>query len=348
MDDTKRNCACKCWYLSGLYDLIDYMPYIKKLVFAPLFLSLVLILIYLFKLVLGKYIEVFLGTWGGLYELGLISLIIILASLSYCLYITFTQDVKYYLGLAIIGSLIPFIFLSPPLALVTAIGFFISLSVTYFNLMSGLKTYVNFQPAAILSFPVKTLNTFLVLSLSLVFYFHSNSIIATQGFKIPDPVLDWAIDLSLQGNVPVRGEVYLAQAATLSPEQLNLLKQNPQLLEQFGLSQNDVDNFLQNTAPQSIQSINQNAGRTVSSLPGMNLKDTVKTQITNSLDQLIKPYLFAIPILLAFLFYSICSFALWIFSVFLSPAILLVFYVLEKTDFIKFANETRIVKKIII
>lgn len=306
---------------------------IKKLLFAPGFLSLSLTLFYLYKLVLDKYLEVFFGEWDGMYELGIIALVIMLSSLSYCLYVSFTQDVKYYLALAVSGSFTPFIFLKPDLALIACIGFLMSLSVAYFNLLGSLKTYVNFQPVNLLSSPVKTLSTLFLLSLTIVFYFHSNSIIQRDGFKIPETIIDWAINLSMQGaNIPVKGEKYLAQLPTLNQEQINLLKENPEVLKQYGLNPEDLDQ-LDNISPQ---------------LPGADLKGLLKTQIADSLDGMLKPYLFAIPVLLAFLFYSLVSFALWIFSVFLSPTILLIFYIFEKTGFLKFEKEIREVKKMVV
>ncbi|MBI2593548.1 hypothetical protein HYW44_02815, partial [Candidatus Daviesbacteria bacterium] len=272
------------------------------------------------------------------------------SSLTYCLYITFTTNVKYYLALASSGSITPFIFLKPELALIAGIGFLISLSIAYFNLSTNLKTYVNFAPVNLLSSPIKTLNTLMLLSLTLVFYFHSNTIIQTRGFKLPEPIIDWAIDLSMQGaNIPVKGEKYLAQLPTLSQEQINLLKQNPEILKQYGLDPKDLDELIpnENSGP-DIKSPNQSAVKITPSLPTANLKDIIKAQITDSLDQIIKPYLLAIPIILAFLFYSLVSFALWILSFFLSPAILLIFFILEKTGFIKFEKETREVRKLVV
>lgn len=321
------------------------MHLIKKLLLAPLFLSLLLTLFYLYKLVLDKYLEVFLGKWGGIQELGLIALVIIFASLTYCLYISFAQDIKYHFILAVIGSFIPFIFLQPPLALIAGIGFLISLSIAYFNLSTNLKTYVNFAPVNLLSSPVKTLNTLLLLSLTLVFYFHSNSIIQQKGFKLPEPIIDWAIELSLQGtNIPVKGEKYLAQAPTLTQDQINLLKENPQLLEQFGLKASDLDQL----TPTTVNSPAPNPVQIIPSLPTANLRDIIKAQITDSLERIIKPYLLAIPIILAFLFYSLVSLCLWILSFFLSPTILLIFYLFEKTGFIKFEKEMREVKKMVV
>lgn len=321
------------------------MQIIKKFFFAPLFLASIVILFYDYKLILDKYLEVFFGDWGGLYDLGILAIILTLASFFYCIYITFTQDIKYVFLVVLAAALIPFIYLNSALSIVLAIGFSLSMILTYFNLMTNLKSYVTFLPINLLGGPIKTLTTVLLISLSVGFYFHSNTIIQTQGFKIPDPVVDWAIDLTLnQSNIPVRGEKYLAQAPT--QEQIEMLKQNPDLLEQFGLNPDDLDQFIIDENPS--QSPNQNAINLIPSLPTANIKDIVKAQISNSLDQIFKPYLFAIPMVLAFLFYSITSFALWIISIFLNPLILLIFYIFEKSGFIKFTTETRVVKKLVI
>lgn len=322
---------------------------IKKVIFAPLFLGLTATLYYLFKLVLDKHLEVFLGEWGGMQELGLIALVIIFLSLTYCLYITFTQSVKYFAPLAISGSLTPFIFLKPEFALIASVGFLISFSIVYFNLQTSLKTYINFQPVNLLSTPVKTLNTLLVLSLAICFYFQSNTIIQKEGFKIPEPVIDWAIDLSMKGaSIPVKGEKYLAQIPALNQEQINSLKQNPEILKQYGLDPKDLDELTPTVNSSSNINQSQNALNITPKLPGGNLKDMLKAQITDSLDQIVKPYLFAIPIVLAFLFYSIAGFALWILSFFLSLTILLIFFILEKTGFIRFDKEMREVKKMVV
>lgn len=323
------------------------MPYFKKIFFALVFLILIIALIYSYKPVLDSYLDIFFSIYGGLYEFGILAIILTLASLSYCLYITFTQDIKFAAPVALTSLIIPFIFLKPQLAFVIGIGIFSSLAVVYFTLLASLKNYVNFQGANLLAGPIRTLNTLVLLTLTFGFFLHTNSIIAAQGFKIPNALIDWAVNLSLsQAGIPVKGEQYLAQAPTLTQEQINLLKQNPQVLEQYGISRKDLDAL----APQqsSQKSLNQNKVNIVPAIPGANIKDIIKAQISNSLDQIIKPYLFAVPAILAFLFYSLVGFCLWLLSIFLNPLIMLIFYILEKTGFIKFDKEMREVKKIVV
>lgn len=325
------------------------MPFLKKIIFAPVFLVFIVSVIYFYQPILNQYLDIFFSSYGGLYEFGILAIIITLTSLSFCLYITFTQDIKFAVPLALATLAIPFIFLKPQLALIVGIGLLLSLTITYFTLQISLKSYVNFQPGNLLSGPIKTLNTFIVLVLAFGFFLNANSIIQTQGFKIPEALIDWAIDLSLQGqNIPVKGERYLAQLPSLTQEQLDLLKQNPQVLEQYGLDPNDLDEFVPGANSSTPASTNQAAVQVVPSLPGMNLKDIIKAQITDSLDQMIKPYLFAIPFVLAFLFYSLTGFCLWIVSMFINPVIFLMFYIFEKSGFLKFEKEMREVKKIVV
>lgn len=322
------------------------MSPIKKLLFSPLFLISITVSLYFYKPILDKYLDVFFGAWGGLYEFSLLTIPIFFSSLCFVLFVTFTQDFKYALVIAIISAFIPFAFLPTNLSLVIGIGIILSLTIVYFNLQSALRAYINFQPSTLPTPSIKMLNTFLLLTLTAGFYLNANSIIQTQGFKLPDSLIDWAVDMSIASSgMNFKGEKqYLAQA--LTPEQIELLKQNPQILQQYGLKPEDLDalNQTQKTQP---------ASETKSSSPSSNattsgLKDTLKNQINNMLEQTIKPYLFVIPILLAFMFYSLGSLILWFFSLFLSPLISLIFSIFEKSGFVRFEKEMREVKKIVI
>ncbi len=315
------------------------MVYFKKLIFAPVFLALITAGLYFYKLILDKHTQVFFENYGGLIDFGIFALILLLASLTYCLFITFTQSIKYTLPLALLSFPSSFIFLDTRLAIVTGIGIFLSLLAGYFTLKSNLSTYINFKASSIFSGPIKSLNLLILLTLSLGYYLNSNLIIQTQGFKIPDPLLDWAIDLSLGGaNIPVLGEkYYIAQTGTFQ-EQLEYLKTHPELMKEYGLKPEDLETFSNLTG-----TVNETPSK-----PQSNIKNVIKTQVSDSLSQVIKPYLFVVAIILAVMFFSEASFMLWILSLLLSPTLLLLFYIFEKSGFIKFADETRIVKKIII
>jgi hypothetical protein len=324
------------------------MSPVKKLIFAPLFLAFTISTLYFYKIILIKYLDVYFGNYGGIYEFALLSLPLMFIGLTYCLFVTFTQDFKYAIGGAIIAGLTPFLFLNTNLSIVISAGLLISFILAFFNLQSELRSYTNFQSAKLLKSPIKLLNTFILLTLTFGYFLNANSIIQTQGFKIPDSLMDWAIDLSLKGQgIPVKGVKYLAQIPTLSQEQINLLKQNPDILKQYGLDP-DVDELVPAENTTSAKSSNKNAIQVIPSLPGTNLKDIIKAQMSTALDAMIKPYLFAIPMILAVLFYSLAGFTLWFFSLFLSPILTIIFSILEKTGFVKYEKEMREVKKIII
>jgi hypothetical protein len=321
------------------------MSPVKKLIFAPLFLISITASIYFYKLILDQYLNVFFGNLGGLYEFSLLAIPLVLASLFYCLFITFTQNFKYAAGLAAITALTPFAFLSFNLSLVIAAGLGFSLIFAYFNLETNLRSYLNFQPSTLLISPIKMLNTFLLLTLAFGFFLNANAIIQRDGFKIPDTLIDWAVNMSLSSSqYNFKGDKrYLAQS--LTPEQIELLKQNPGILKQYGLTPEDLDAL---TTPKQAAPATQQGTITATPLPPGNLKEVLKNQINGMVDQMLKPYLFVIPILLAFMFYSLASLILWLFSFFLSPILALLFYVFEKSGFVKYEKEMREVKKIII
>lgn len=308
-------------------------------------------ILFSYQQILGQYLDVFFKPYGGIIEFTSLAIFILGFSLSYSLFVTFTQSFKYILPFSLLISPAPFLFFSLNISLILMIGFLIISILAFLNFQTNLKTYINFKPVEILNSPIRILNTLIVLLLSFAFYFHTNYIIQTEGFKLPEPLIDWAIDLSLkQNNPPVLGERYLAQIPSLTPEQLEVLKQNPQILESYGLNPDDLDQYVKNMPSNQQASPNQNAVtlNPSSIMPQANLKDVIKAQISNSLDAAIKPYLFAIPIILAFMLYSFTSLILWLLSFLISPILILIFYILEKSDFIKFETEMREVKKIVI
>lgn len=327
------------------------MNQIKKITFIPLAAILWIGILFSYQSILNQYLDVFFRPYGGLVEFTILAAFILGFSISYSLFVTFTQSLKYTLPFIFLISLTPFIFFNSNLSLVLMIGFLIISTLAFFNFQTNLKTYINFKPNEILNTPIRILNTLTVFSLSFGFYFHTNTIIQTQGFKLPEPLIDWAIDISLKQNNPtVLGEKYLAQIPMLTPEQLQLLKRNPQILESYGLSPDDLDQYIQGSPSDEPVSSNQKAVtlNPGSLIPQANLRDIIKAQISDSLESIIKPYLFAIPMVLAFMFYSLTSLILWLLSFFIAPLLTSIFYLLEKSGFIKFVTEMREVKKIVI
>lgn len=329
------------------------MPVLKKIVFIPLALVLFTTSIFYYQQILKQFLDVFFKPYGGIIEFGILAAIILFTSLSWIIFMCFSQSFKYLIIPLLISVAIPFLLFQSNVGLVIGIIYALGLLTTFFNLQTNLKTYINFKPSELLIPAIKLLNTFTLISFSIGYYFFVNTIIQTQGFKLPETLIDWAIDLSLQSqqtqNPQVLGKKYLAQIPTLTQEQIDLLKQNPQILQQYGLDPNDLDEFVPgtNTANEPI-SPNQNAVSITPTLPGANLKDILKAQISNSLEAMLKPYHYAIPVVLAFMFYSLSSLILWLLSFFLAPIISLIFLIFDKSGFVTYQKEMREVKKMII
>lgn len=323
------------------------MSEVKKLCLIPLLILSTIALYFSFKPALNEYLEIFFKPNFGIYEFGLIALFITLTSLTFVIFVTLSQNFIYALIASTISSLTAFLFFDFNLALTLSICFLITFILGYFNLQTSLKSYINFSPQSIFSPHIKLLNTFLLLSLTFAYFLNTNSIIKTQGFQIPKPLVEWAVDLTLEmQGMSVKGEKrYLAQA--LTPEQMELLRQNPDVLKQFGVNAEDLEEFV---APANSQAItpNQSAVQVIPQIPGANIKDMLMAQTGNMLDLVIKPYQNIIPFLFAFMFFSFISLLNWIFSLFLTPIIMLIFYIFEKSGFVRFEKEMREVKKIVI
>ena len=164
--------------------------------------------------------------------------------------------------------------------------------------------------------------------ISISFFLSANQIIAEKGFSIPDSVLDPVIKM-VQPPSLTQSQLDLSNLP-ISQRDIEELKKNPALLQQFGLSTNDLDALTNSAKPTNL---------------GTDLiKKTINDQIQNIIDP-IKNY---IPMILGFiLFFSLTSLTS-ILSLLLHPLIYLLFLILEKTGYIHFTEETRPVKKMVV
>ncbi len=92
----------------------------------------------------------------------------------------------------------------------------------------------------------------------------------------------------------------------------------------------------------------QNLNQTETASPVNMAKDLMKKTVNDQFQALLKPYLKYVPFVQAVLFYLTLSFFVSIFSIFLSPVVFIFYYILEKTGFLKFTTETRVVKKMVV
>jgi len=154
-----------------------------------------------------------------------------------------------------------------------------------------------------------------------------NKVIAEDGFVIPESLIDSAMKF-----VPTDSESDNSSSSLPSPssEQLAILKQNPDLLKQSGLD------------PKILDSLS----------PGKSAKtttqDIVKQTLQAQVQTMIKPYINFIPAILTVLFFIILQSLTSLIGLLIYPLLWLTFYILEKTGYIKFTEEQRTVRKMII
>ncbi len=261
----------------------------KKLVLAPIFLIFFALLTSQLAPFFKSYEIIFSLSSNSLIQFIALAFLILINGLIFNLFITFAQNWKMVLPVALIASALPMLFLTPFLGLVFGLGVLISLSLTYLTLTNKLKTYLTFNPNSLISPSIKHFISLFILVFSLTYFLSINQIIQKTGFQIPDSLIDTAIKLT-----------------------------SGQQSEQIG-----------NIIPQISNDL---------------IKQTVKDQIQN----LIKPYLNFIPAILALLLFISLQSLISIINLLIHPLLWIIFYILEKTGFIKFVVEQRPVRKMII
>ncbi|MBI2018152.1 hypothetical protein HYS96_00420 [Candidatus Daviesbacteria bacterium] len=294
------------------------MVYIKKLVFAPLFLIVFAFLIYQSAPILKSYEAIFALSTTVLINLILISSLICLSSLSFVIFATFANNWKFSLPIAISASFMPIILINQLAGLILSVGFLVSFLITLVILDSSLKKYLDFQPASILGPPIKQLAGLLIISISLTYFVSVNTIIQQQGFQIPDSLIDTALKFS----APTTPNSPDLPQLSIPPDQLELLKQS-------GLDPSILDNL--------------NSPKTQNT-PNDLLKQTVKDQLQG----LIKPYQAFVPAILAVLLFLTLQSLTSILNLLTYPLLWLTFFILEKSGFVKFVTEQRPVKKLMV
>lgn len=301
------------------------MILLKKFLFAPFFIVSFLGFCFLLKLVLKDTGILLSLEISSLINLIIISGLAFVSSLFFVLFATLTQDWKYTLAIGAIAALAPFIFLPLDLAVILGVLLLVSLSYTYFFLDKKLHSYVTFQPTVLLAPSVKFLASLILIAASVVFYLLNTSEINKNGFQIPESVIDSVVKLTPQAQT-LEGNSDLEQLS-ITPEQINILKENPELAKQYGLSENALDALLHPaTAPENP------------------IKGIIKQQT----EQFLAPYANLIPIFLTLLFFLTLHSFLYIFSLLTVPLVWGIFYLLEKTNFVHFELEMREIKKMVV
>lgn len=298
------------------------MLLLKKLSLAPIFLISFGFLLYSLNPLFASYDILFSLSLTTFLQLIILASVIILSGFSFILFSSLAQDFKFVLPIAVVAGLMPFIFVNIPLSIILAIGTLISLLFSYLTLEGKLKSYLNFEPNSLLGPSIRHLSGFLVIVISLTFFLSINKIIQEKGFQIPDSLIDTVLKVSGQSQSETT-QTQVTQSS-LTKEQIDLLKKNPDLLKQNGL-----DPKILEKPTQSDQNL---------------IKQTLKDQLQN----LLKPYLGILPLVLGFLLFISLQSLVTFLGILIYPLLWIIFSIFEKTKFITFTEEQRTVKKMVI
>lgn len=268
---------------------------------------------------------------NSLLQLVSFSVLLLTTSLFFIIFVSLAGDWKVVIPSVLVLSFSSLLLTNSPASIILASGFFISFSLIFLLLNRESKTYLTFKPAALLTPPTKQLSTLIILVCSIAFFMLASQTISKQGFKIPDSIIDQALQFSTPPGSKSQEENPIDQLQ-IPAEQLELLKQNPALLKQSGLDPKILDQI----------------GKPASGKKSVNTQDLVKPLVQEQLQNIIKPYISFIPIVLAVLFFFSLQSIIALLSLFVPSIIWLIFLILEKTGFTKYTKEMREVKKLVV
>lgn len=174
------------------------MILLKKLILAPLFLTVFGLLIYQLNSLFVSYEAIFSLSWDTLIQLITLASLIVLASLLFTLFSTLTQDWKVIVPVGLIAAVIPLFITTPALGVVLLSGTVVSLVLTYLTLENKLKSYLTFEPNSLLGPSIRYMTTLLVIVISLSYFLSINKLIQQDGFKIPDSLIDMSLKIAGQ------------------------------------------------------------------------------------------------------------------------------------------------------
>ncbi|MBI4036206.1 hypothetical protein HY383_04615 [Candidatus Daviesbacteria bacterium] len=310
------------------------MLILKKLILAPFFAIIFALLIYQLTSLLKSYDFVFSLSLNTFTSLLILSALICLSSFLFILFASLSQDLKITLPATLLFALIPLIFLDISLALVLVVAIFVSLLLASLNLATSLKSYLTFQAGDLLGPAIRHLSGFLILSFCIVYFLSSSKLVSQNGFQIPDSLIDTALKFSMPAIPNNQLDQVQTSLPQITPEQLDLLKQNPDLLRQSGLD------------PKILDSLSNPQKNTQS--PANLTNDLIKQTVKDQIQGFLKPYLSFIPAILAVLLFLTLQSFTSIINLLIYPLLSGTFYILEKSGFIRYETEQRPVKKMVV
>lgn len=249
---------------------------------------------------------------------------VMFSAIFFSIFVTLCQDIKIVLCPLPAVMLSAYLLLPNSPGLVFGIGSCLIFLLHFASLQHTLTTYITFTPETLLLPTIGRTTTLLFLLASITLYLSSQEIIATRGFSLPQSLFDTILRAIPQDQLPT-----FSPQQAVTPEQINQLKQNPELLQQFGLSSDMLDQFTKTDTKNATQQLMQ-------------------SQIKKQTDTLIKPYeKFLAPFFGILFFFSLRFFATFL-GVFVGPLLRLVFLILDRTKFTHYTTETRQIQKLVI
>lgn len=303
------------------------MTLVKRLIFALPFLGFWVLANLQLPTILQNPHIILSTDLNLIIQLSTLVIYLILSGIFFAVFATIANNWRYVIPIIFISSVIPLLLLTPPLSYILTLGCFFSFIIVQLLLNRELGSYLTFKPTMLLTPSIKRITTLLLLIISFSFYLVAEEDITKNGFKVPSSLIEMSLSLTQTGQSLEVGPAANLNQLQIPPDQLEYLKQNPQLLQQYGMD------------PAVLEELDKPQGKP---------QDTMAALVEGQINNMIKPYQQFIPLVLTLLLFVTLKWIASILSILLSPLVWLIFWVLEKTGFTKYQTEMREVKKLIV
>lgn len=334
------------------------MIYFKKLLFGILFLVFFTGLHFFLLPLFTSYEWIFGLTGSAFNQILNLALLLLLSAVCYVIFVFLVNHRWIGLSVALLGAVIPLLFAPNSTGLVLA-GFYTLALVGHFFLIENMsKHYISFSAPTLVVPHINRLAMMLLMIICIGYYLSINVVIKEKGFVIPEAIIPDAMIEKLisqqMESMTIKGDKYIAQLPQLTPEQIQLLKQNPDLLRQYGVDPAILDQYESQPATTTTPASTSGSGAiqvptsTTTSSPTVAM---VKKMALQPINDLLKDFQFLVAPILALLLFSAFSFIFFFFFLFnfISGGLLkIIFIILEKTGFIHFEKELREVQKLVV
>ncbi len=182
---------------------------IKKFTFFPIYILFLYFTLWQFDRIYSDLNILLSLKLIYLFQFIYLIILLIFSSLFFVLSLTFSNNWKTILPFIILASLTPFLIFPFGLAVSLCLGMLISKCLVYLLLDNKLKTYINFQPTAILIPYIKLYITLLIIILSVSYYYSMNQQIKQKGLVLPDSLIETIIKITPLYNIQTQSANYL-------------------------------------------------------------------------------------------------------------------------------------------